>query len=142
MLRLAFVLSIVLLAALAPAASSAIKFGKIHYNSPGSDSGSNASLNGEWITIKNTGNSVRSLTGWTVRDKAGHVYRFGTFRLGAHKTVKLHTGKGSNRPLHRYWGSSGYIWNNDKDTARLRNANGGLVDTCSYNASAKSEKLC
>jgi hypothetical protein len=80
-----------LLLSLAPVAAGAIKIDKIYFDSPGSDGGSNPSLNAEWIRLKNTGPSGRSLTNWTIRDKAGHVYRFGTYRLGAGKTVMVHT---------------------------------------------------
>ena len=83
-------------------AASAIQFGKIYYNSPGSDTGSNTSLNAEWVRIKNTGTTTRSLTGWTVRDAAGHVYKFGTFSLKPGTYVTLHTGKGTNTAYHRY----------------------------------------
>ena len=77
-----------------------------------------------------------------MRDKGGHVYRFDTFTLGAHRTAKIHTGSGPTSGLHRYWGQGNYVWNNDKDTARLRNANGTLIDRCSYNAPSNSEKVC
>jgi hypothetical protein len=34
----------------------------IIFDSPGNDTGSNSSLNAEWIRLKNAGNSSRSLT--------------------------------------------------------------------------------
>ena len=46
-------------------AASAIKITKVYYNSPGSDYGSNTSLNAEWVRITNTGTTWRALTGWT-----------------------------------------------------------------------------
>src|SRR4051794_39756340 len=49
-------------------ASSPLQFGKIQYDSPGTDSRSNSSLNAEYVTIKNVGSTNRSLTGFTVRD--------------------------------------------------------------------------
>jgi hypothetical protein len=54
-------------------AASAIQITKVYYNSPGSDYGSNTSLNAEWVRITNTGTTWRTLTGWTLRDAAGHV---------------------------------------------------------------------
>lgn len=139
-LGLSVLLATVVAAALAASAPGAIRIAKIHYNAPGADTGSN--LNGEWFTITNTGNAGRSLADWRVRDKQGHVYRFGNFRLGAHLTAKIHTGSGHTSGLHRYWGQGSHVWNNDKDTATLKNANGVVVDRCSYNAPAKSEKAC
>jgi hypothetical protein len=60
------------------------------------------------------------LTGWTLRDRAGHVYRFRYIRLGPGHSVTVHTGKGDNRSGQRYWGQGYYVWNNDGDRATLR----------------------
>jgi hypothetical protein len=51
----------VTLLSLTPAAAGAIKINRIYFDSPGSDTGSNSSLNAEWIRLKNTGNSARQL---------------------------------------------------------------------------------
>jgi Lamin Tail Domain len=126
------------LLSLAPAAVGAIKIDRIYFDSPGADYGSSSSLKAEWIRLKNTGNSGRSLRGWTVRDKAGHVYRFGTYRLGAGKTVMIHTGSGSDTRRHRYWGQDWYVWNNDGDRARLKKANGRVVDSCAYSSAGSA----
>jgi hypothetical protein len=77
------------LLSLAPVAAGAIKIDRIYFDSPGSDTGSNSSLNAEWIRLKNIGDKGRSLQGWKVRDRAGHVYRFGPYRLGAGNTVTI-----------------------------------------------------
>jgi hypothetical protein len=79
---------------------------------------------------------------WTIRDAASHVYKFGTFRLRAGYTVTVHTGHGTNTAINRYWGSSAYLWNNDKDTATLKNASGVVTDRCSYNSTAVDYKVC
>ncbi|GAA4198611.1 lamin tail domain-containing protein [Microbispora amethystogenes] len=138
---LAAAVTVPLLAAPAQAATPAVQITKIYYDSPGSpDTGSNSSLNGEYVQIRNTTRKVVSLKGWTMRDKtkqAGHVYTFGAFTLKPGKTVTLRTGKGKNTSTTLYWGRSGntfaYIWNQDKDTAYLHNAGGKLIDSCSYN---------
>ena len=136
-------LALVLTAVLASAAPAAIRIAKIRYDSPGADTGSNASLNAEWITLKNTGSSARQLNGWRVRDRAGNVYRFGNVLLPAGHTVKLHTGSGPNYPPHHlYWGSGNYVWNNVKDRATLRNARGNVVDRCAYNSASANAKVC
>jgi hypothetical protein len=140
---LVLTLTLVLTAALASAASAAIRITKIYYDSPGSDTPiTNAKLNGEWIRLKNTGGAKKSLKGWKVRDGAGHVYTFGTYTLGAGKTVTIHTGSGANRARHRYWGQGNYIWNNDKDKATLKKPSGTTADTCSYNSTAVDFKNC
>ena len=83
---------------LSSAATPPVKISYAKYDSPGSDTGSNLSLNGEYIVIKNTTSTNRSLTGWTLRDKTGYTYRFPTFTLRAGATVTVHTGKGPPRP--------------------------------------------
>ena len=81
---------------IAAPASAAIRITKIYFDSPGADTGSNTSLNAEYVVIKNTGTTRKTLTGWTLRDASRHIYKFPTFRLGAGKSVKVHTGKGAN----------------------------------------------
>ena len=113
-------------------AAGPIQFGRAQYDSPGADTSSNASINAEYIVIRNTGTRAVSLTGWTVRDALPATYKFGTFTLGAGKTVVLRTGKGTNSATTRYWGMSRYVWNNTGDKALLRNAAGTAVDTCGW----------
>lgn len=126
---------------LAVPASAAIKITKIYFDSPGTDDGSNRSLNAEWVLIKNTGTSRKTLTGWTLRDTSSHVFKFPTFKLGAGKSVKVHTGRGTNTATDLHWKLDEYVWNNDGDTAKLRKKDGSLVDSCSYSG-AGSFKLC
>ena len=98
-----------------------------------SDTGTNKSLNAEYVQIKNTGTTSRSLKGWTLRDESRHVYTFGSFTLGAGKTVTVRTGTGTNTSATRYWNKAWYVWNNSGgDSATLRNAGGAGVDTCSW----------
>lgn len=73
-------------------AFAAVRIVKVQYDSPGTDSGSNKSLNAEWVKIRNSGSKAKQLKGWTLRDTSGHVYRFGSYRLGAGKAVTIHTG--------------------------------------------------
>ena len=82
----------------------AIMIYKVQYDSPGSDTGSNTSLNAEYVVIKNTTRSNRALTGWTLRDKTGYTYKFPTFTLKAGAIVTVHTGRGSAPRRHRYFG--------------------------------------
>jgi hypothetical protein len=124
-------------AAIAPAspafAASAVKLGRIQYDSPGTDTRSNASLNAEWVTIRNTGTRRVNVKGWTLRDTSRHVYTFGsTFYLGAGSAVRIHTGSGTSTATNRYWGRRAYVWNNDGDTAILRNASGTGIDRCTW----------
>lgn len=120
----------------------AIRITRASYDSPGSDTGGNASLNAEWIAVKNSGSRARQLHGWTLRDTAGHVYRFPRYKLRPGRTVKVHTGDGSNSRRHLYWGQGWYVWNNDGDRATIRNRNGNLIDRCTWNGDEGGVKFC
>ncbi|GAA2041179.1 MULTISPECIES: lamin tail domain-containing protein [Streptomyces] len=123
-------------------AAGAVKISKIHYNSPGKDDRSNASLNGEWVRITNSTTKAVSLKGWTLTDAQKHTYTFGTFTLGSGKSVTVRTGSGKNTASNVYQNRRAYVWNNDKDTATLRKANGTKVHSCSYNNPKVEFKNC
>ena len=123
-------------------AAGAVQLGRIQYDAPGSDTSRNTSVNGEYVVIRNAGTTARSLKGWTVRDAARHVYTFGTFTLGAGKSVVLRTGKGTNTSTTRYWGLGWHVWNNTGDTAYLRNAAGTAMDTCRWTSTRPGYKNC
>lgn len=114
----------------------------IYFDSPGSDDGSNASRNAEWVQVANPSTTGKSLGGWTLRDSASHVFAFPSYTLAAGRSVKIHTGSGSDTSSDLYWSSGSYIWNNTGDSATLRNAAGSTVDTCSYTSSADPEAFC
>jgi hypothetical protein len=134
-----------LIAIPAQAAPATVHIYKVYFDSPGSDRGSNSSLNAEYVVIKNGDNVSHSVSGWTVRDKAGHIYKFGSLRLGAGKQAIIHTGKGSSHTTsastHLYWGRGWYVWNNTGDKVILRRADSSLKDTCSYSGTG-SVKYC
>jgi hypothetical protein len=128
----------------APAqAAGAIQFRRIQYDSPGTDTGSNTSLNAEYFQLKNVTTRTFNLYGWTVRDAAGNTYRFGsTFYLRPGYTVTVRTGKGTNTSTTRYWGRSWYVWNNTGDKAYLRTPSGLLVDYCAWTSVGAGYKYC
>lgn len=129
-------------AAPAEAANPTLHFSKAYVNSPGSDTGTNLSLNAEYVVISNSSYTTSyTLTGYTISDRSAHVYRFRTFVLKPRASVTLHTGIGTNTGTNLYWGSRAYIWNNTGDTAYLKNSVGTLKDSCSWGTVA-SYVLC
>jgi len=151
-LVLALTAAVVAPAGAAQAATPRIMITKVYVNTPGADTpATNTKLNGEYIVIKNTTRATITLTNWTIRDRAstaaGHIYKFtGTVRIGAGKSITIHTGRGTNTSTNRYWGRTGtsgyaYIWNNSGDTAYLRDNAGRTVDTCTWGTVA-SYKTC
>jgi hypothetical protein len=99
----------------------------------------------EYVVIRNGDNVSHPVSGWTVRDAAGHVYKFGTLRLGAGKQAIIHTGDGTkyttSASTHLYWGREWYVWNKTGDKVILRRADGSLKDTCTYSGVGR-KKYC
>lgn len=127
----------------AQAATPAIQITRVYYDSPGVDRRSNTSLNAEYVTILNTTRRAVDLEGWTLRDKTGYTYSFGSdVILGAHKKITVRTGRGQDGTTSLHWGRGAYVWNNDKDTAYIRNPAGRLIDSCSYNNTRVDYKNC
>jgi hypothetical protein len=139
--RLATILtSVALLIGIAGPASAAIRIERIRYDAPGTDTRTNAHLNKELVVLVNTGNSVRNIGGWTVRDLSNHNYRIPDgFRLGPDRLVRIHTGKGTNDGNDLYWRSGSYVWNNDADRATLRDRAGRIIDRCRYDDGSTRE---
>ena len=125
----------------AGAAAAPVRMVKIQYDSPGPDTRSNASLDAEWVALRNTTARKVSLSGWTLRDAQNHVYRFGALTLAPRATVTVHTGRGTNSAAHRYWSSGNYIWNNTGDTATLRDPR-RVVQTCAWRTTGRGTITC
>ena len=114
------------------AAAASVAFSTVQYDSPGDDTGSNTSLNKEWIRVTNAGTTTQSLTGWTLSDPQAHIYVFPAFKLKPGKTVTVHTGPGTNSRTDLFWDAGGYVWNNSGDKALLKDSARKLVDTCRW----------
>ena len=154
-----FVAGFLLLSALPGAASrgpsartderrSGVKITAVYYDPhAGPDPDTNAGRNQEYVVIHNGGRRAVRITGWTLRDLArtgqpAHVFKFPKFRLGAGKTVRVHTGSGTNTKKDLYWGSSVYVWGDDSDKATLKTKPGTTVDACGWGATDTSPKYC
>jgi len=122
--------------AIAATASAGIRITKVYFDPPGADTGSNKSLNAERVKITNTGPTMRTLRGWKLRDRQGHVYTLGLFALGPGDALVVHTGRGNpnyvKEPQQTHWRLDSYVWDNDGDQATLKNKRGRVVDRCSY----------
>lgn len=110
--------------------SSQLVVSNIHANAPGND---HDNLNEEYITFTNEGDDELTLTSWTIEDAANHEYSVPEFTLGAHESVTLYTGSGSNSVSKLYWGSGSAIWNNGGDTIIVTTSSGETVIQKEYN---------
>jgi glucose/arabinose dehydrogenase len=120
----------------------AVQIARIRYDATGRDTRRNRSLNREWVQLRNVGDRPVALTGWTLRDRDRHVYRFGAFTLPTGGVLTLHTGRGTNNAAHRYWGRRGHVWDNRGDTAALRTSSGAFVDACRYTRTRSGMASC
>jgi len=92
---------LIALAAPASAAAQRLVIFRVPYNSPGTDTRTNTSLNGEWIQLHNRCATTISLTSSHIHDAAGHTYTFSNSTLGGGRYLKVHTGQ-ANAATDRY----------------------------------------
>jgi len=124
-------------------AASAVRFTFIQYDTPGPDLPvTNAKLNAEFVTIHNFASTNRVITGWTIRDLSGHVYKFGAYTLRPGVSLRLHTGNGTNTPTNHYWHQGYYVWTNTGDTAFLKTGSGSAVDSCHWGSLGSGSIHC
>ncbi|WP_200303421.1 lamin tail domain-containing protein [Streptomyces adelaidensis] len=115
---------------------------RVYFDSPGKDTRSTASLNGEWVQIRNTSSKAISLKGWVLKDPQNHKYTFPNVKIGAKKYIKVRTGSGTDTSATKYQNRKAYVWNNTSDTATLLKASGAKVDSCSWTTRDPSDKYC
>ncbi|HZE38285.1 MAG TPA: lamin tail domain-containing protein [Stackebrandtia sp.] len=132
MLAVAIAAVIALAPGTAQAHQSGVHIGLVQYDSPGKDTGSNTSLNAEWVNIHNATSHGYQMNGWKLKDAAGHTFVFPSYTIGAGKNVKVHTGRGTKSPGHLYQQRRAYVWNNTGDTAKLYTPGGTLHDSCKW----------
>ena len=102
----------------------------LRYDAPGAD---HENPNGEWVSLVNHGAETVSLEGYTLKDEANHIYTFSAVRLAPGQVIRLYSGQGRDSAEALYWGLSGdAVWNNQGDTAYLRDVEGRLVDSYGY----------
>ena len=103
-----------------------IKITAVQFDTPHNPE--NEHLNEEWVEITNYGNDT-DMSGWILYDEGyKHKYVFHSFTLGANKSVKVHTGIGSDTETDLYMNRQSAIWNNDGDIATLVNDKGEIMD--------------
>jgi endonuclease YncB( thermonuclease family) len=94
-----------------------------------------ATLNDEYVDIKNVSGDSVDVTGWSLEDAVGTTYTFPSgFSLADGATVRVHTGSGTDSSTDLYWGRGSAVWNNSGDTANLYDGAGNLVQVHEYPA--------
>lgn len=113
------------------ASPASLKIVGLEADPPGPD---DENLNGETVTIQNSGSTEIRLAGFRLSDRSNATFIFPDVTLPAGRTIVVHSGRGSDDADNLYWNSSRSIWNNNGDTAFLRDPDGNSVDVYSYGA--------
>lgn len=104
---------------------------EIRENPPGRDS---RHLDEEYVTLKNDGETVLDIAGWTVEDEAGNSFEFpADTELDPGERVTLHSGGGTDTTTDYYWGSDHPMWRNRGDTLLVRDREGVIRIRESFN---------
>jgi endonuclease I len=88
------------------------------------------STSDEMVQVSNVGGSTTQLSGWEILSVVGsQLFVFPTYSLQPGTSVEVHSGEGApptGGPIFRW--TLQYIWNNEADSAELRDPDGALVD--------------
>ncbi|MCB0149851.1 MAG: lamin tail domain-containing protein, partial [Caldilineaceae bacterium] len=84
------------------------------------------------VEMRNAGGTAADMTGWTLVDAASYVYTFPAFTLAAGATVMVWVKAGTDTASELFSGRGSAVWNNEGDTAVVKDNGGGVVDSCSY----------
>jgi hypothetical protein len=99
-----------------------IQITHVEYNPPGDG------VAGEYVRIENLGDTAQPMTDWTLSDEAHNTFTFPAFTLPEGGMVNVWVGEGTDTPTDLHWGRAS-VWNNEGDTAELRDASGILIAT-------------
>ena len=106
------------------AAATCIDFSSAKFDADGDDA---RNLNGEYVVLRNRCLTPINIQNWRVSDRQGNTYTFPSLSMGTDILV-LHSGSGTAKLRHQYWGSTTPIWDNSSsERAYLRNSSGQLV---------------
>lgn len=89
---------------------------------------------GEFVQLTNIGPTVADVSGWSLRDRAGHVLRLpGRCYIGAGQVLHVHTAPGTNTATHVFAQRRAAILNNrDGDRLELIDATGRVVHVVNW----------
>lgn len=121
-------LTILGLAALAPATASAQVELRVHADALGRDE---RNLNGEYVVVSNEGTTPVDLSGWWLCSAVADCFVFpeGT-RIGSRGDLRVHTGHGRDTAREVYMGHDRPVWANWADMATLTDRTGAVRARC------------
>jgi len=77
----------------------------------------------EAVQIVNDGDGAVNLNGWQLVSASGATYTFGDLALFPGNYVWVHSGKGEDTSIARYWSQEGAVWTSGVEV-QLRNSTG------------------
>lgn len=87
----------------------------------------------ELVTLENAGRSAVDFSGWTLSNSLRETFAFPSgFVLPVGAQVTIHSSCGENTAADLYWCSGHAVWDDKKDTARLRTADGRVEAIHAY----------
>jgi micrococcal nuclease len=87
-------------------------------DAPGNDNRRN---NGEYVTVFNSREVAADIEGWTLCEGAAHCFTFPSgASVPANGSIRLYSGAGVATDTSFYMGFTRAVWNNEHDTATLR----------------------
>ncbi|OGI15769.1 hypothetical protein A3K63_00135 [Candidatus Micrarchaeota archaeon RBG_16_49_10] len=91
----------------------------------------------ESVEIRNDGDKSLDLQGWTIQDSGNNIYTYPNYTLASGATVKVYNDYGNTTvdcAIDLCWTTkaSTSLWNNNGDTATLKNSFGEKVDEYCY----------
>jgi len=101
---------------------SPVSIAFVQYDAPGDD---RENLNGEYIVLAS--DEQVNLSGWTIADNSGTIYRYGNVVIHPGDRVTLHIGPGTPTGTTFYWNLSAPLLGNDADAVTLRSPDGKAV---------------
>lgn len=107
-------------------AHAAVYISSVQFDSPGRDDRSNWSLNQEWVDGTNSTRRAVNLNGWTGTPSPSATSGWAVVP----RSVSTLASAATPAPMFR--DRRAYVWNNDYDTATLRNDRGRFVDDVSW----------
>ena len=115
-----------------PPQEEGLVISSVNYDAEGDD---RYNLNDEYVVIINNENGSVDMTDYTLWDDSDYwtPYTFpDEFMLNSGEEVTVYTGSGTDTNAELYWGRGSPIWNNDHDTAYLKDDADLLVDSYSW----------
>ena len=87
--------------------------------------------NKEIVVLKYVCKEV-NMKNWVLKDESRKQYVFHSLVLARYSQVILHSNSGKNNSTDLFWNSKSNIWNNDRDSLYLFDADGGIAHYETY----------